>query len=153
MPEVTISDQQREEFYRLFPKLRVTEHKFTSIEDTSYNCVAWAAGDNVTWWDPDPRYQKYYYWPIELRIGPLEPYLQAFYHLGYEVCENDFLKEGFEKIAIYTKEQAFKHATRQLSSGMWTSKCGETFDLIHVIDALTNDDYGIVTIIMKRPCN
>src|SRR5207244_363796 len=37
----------------LFPGLRGTSYRITSPPDSAYNCVAWAAGDQASWWWPD----------------------------------------------------------------------------------------------------
>jgi hypothetical protein len=38
----------------LFPNLRADPYAVTSPASTVYNCIAWAAGDNTRWWEPDP---------------------------------------------------------------------------------------------------
>ena len=77
---------------------------------------------------------------------------QAFRTLGYEVCENERLETGFEKIAIYAEiDGELKHAARQLESGRWTSKLGGWEDIEHsTLAALEGKEYGRVMRLMKR---
>jgi hypothetical protein len=74
----------------------------------------------------------------------------VFRFLGYETCDSREYEPGFEKIAIYVKESSGEHVARQLSSGLWTSKCGDYEDITHTLDALENSDYGTVAVLMKR---
>ena len=61
-------------------------------------------------------------------------------------------EEGYRRIALYVKEGTTKctHASRELSSGKWTSKLGEFQDIRHgspfSIEGLV---YGRVYCIMK----
>jgi hypothetical protein len=154
MDSISIPDDMREEFYRLFPKLRGSPHCFTSAEDSGYNCVAWAMGDKGRNWDP--LNGSRYYWPLDSGDNSLDAYIRAFRTQGFESCLDAALEEGVEKIAIYTVNEQhtarclFKHVARQLPSGKWTSKCGETFDLSHRLEALEGDKYGKATHFMKR---
>lgn len=127
-------------------------YSVTSPETPEYNCIAWAAWDNETWWWPDA--QHLYYWPPEIpRTETLEAFVKAFEIFGYTVCNNVTNEEGFEKIAIYIDSHGKPtHAARQLSSGNWTSKLGSLEDIEHkTLGVLTGFSYGIVGIIMKRP--
>ncbi|RMH08652.1 MAG: hypothetical protein D6704_02725 [Nitrospirae bacterium] len=47
------------ELEEVFPRLCETRYEITSPQDTSYNCIAWAAGDVGRWWWPAPQA----YWP------------------------------------------------------------------------------------------
>ena len=48
--------------------------------------------------------------------------------IGYEVCNDGTLEEGYRKIALYGTKDNITHAARQLVSdkerGKWTSKLG-----------------------------
>lgn len=138
---------------RDFPNLASSEYKLTSPDTIDYNCVAWAAEDDQTWWWPDA--QNTHYWPPGVpREETLEAFKQAFQTIGYQVCEGDALEEGFQKIAIYTDSNNVpKHVARQLSSGKWTSKLGSDEDIEHVnLQGLAGQPgYGEVTCFMKRP--
>jgi hypothetical protein len=70
--------------------------------------------------------------------------------MRYERCEDATLEEGFEKVALYTKDSVPTHMYRQLENGEWTSKCGQREDIAHQFEDLDGDLYGAVTLIMKR---
>ena len=135
---------------RIFPELARTSYDVTSPKDTNYNCIAWAANDNSSWWWPDPFNQ--YYWPENIpRELSLRAFIGAYSVLGYSVCDNGELEEGFEKIAIFENISGPSHATRQFPDGSWTSKLGTYEDIKHVIDALEGVEYGKIVQFLKRP--
>jgi hypothetical protein len=72
--------------------------------------------------------------------------------LGYQVCEDSAVENGFEKIAIYADMASEPtHAARQLPNGKWTSKFGDFEDVRHVNpDCLEGPLYGKVAVFMKR---
>lgn len=112
-----------------FPGLAHESHRITSPRDPRYNCIAWAAGDTTRWWWPDPFGQSY--WPADVqREETLEAFIQAYVKLGYLPCDNGTYEPGCEKIVIYTQGKP-THAARQLTSGQWTSKLGQSFDIEH----------------------
>jgi hypothetical protein len=133
----------------LFPNLGQDNYQLTSPRDRGYNCVAWAAGQSNQWWEPDQFNQ--YYWPRGIpREYSLEAYEFAYAQLGYEKCQTHCVEDGFEKIAIFTKDGVPTHAARQLESGKWTSKLGRDVDLEHGLHALSGIEYGQVALILKR---
>lgn len=138
---------------RDFPNLIVYGYKLTSPDTIDYNCAAWAAEDNQAWWWPDA--QNQHYWPPDVpREETLEAFRRAYQTLGYEVCQNYVLEEGFKKIAIYVNSsQMPTHVARQLPDGKWTSKLGQDEDIEHNnLEGLTGQPgYGEVACIMKRP--
>jgi hypothetical protein len=133
---------------RNFPRLSAVNHRVTSPNSTSYNCVAWAAGDTEHWWQPGA------FWPIaspaaDFGIGVL---VLAFSAMGFESCEDETFEAGFEKVALYGHHAFFTHAARQLPSGKWTSKLGKAEDIEHDSpDVVAGGLYGEVVEIMKRP--
>lgn len=133
-----------------FPKLRDGGYTITSPATVDYNCVAWAASDIEAWWWPDPL--DIGYWPAGVRRAEtLKAFMEAFATLGFTPCDSAEYEEGFEKVAIYVNTNSTpKHAARQLSSGLWTSKLGKLQDIEHDIDGVSGDQYGSVAIIMKR---
>ena len=122
-----------------FPNLKPEEYGKESPESPHYNCIAFAAGVTNRWWwprlpkgprGPAPRYA----WPLGAPTEPnVEAFVKAFETLGYSVCDNGDLEEGFEKIAIYDHLANAKefHASRQLDNGWWISKFGPYKDLEH----------------------
>jgi len=121
----------------------------TSPEDDRYNCVAWAAGDTSRWWWPvaSPAY-----WPQNVpRCEDLEAFEKAFEKIGYSSCSTQEYELGAEKVAIYAKEGKPTHAARQLDTGHWTSKIGESIDIQHhTLSGLEGECYGSVALILSR---
>lgn len=138
-----------------FPNLTNNNHNVTSPKTRSYNCIAWAAGDDERWWWPDPF--KTSYWPPGTNRGEsLQDFMDAYSQLGYVRCSNGTLEVGLEKIAIFatTSAEGYKpaHAARQLESGCWTSKIGEEEDISHTnVRDVECSEYGQVVVFMSRP--
>ncbi len=135
-----------------FPNLKNTGFKITSPRTIEYNCIAWAAEDQESWWWPDQN--KQYYWPPDVpREENIEAFIKAFEILGYRVCQDIKFEKGFIKIAIYAEPNGKPtHAARQLESGKWTSKLGGFEDIEHNdIEGVSGGLYGSVSIIMKKP--
>ena len=112
-----------------FPRLVRRNHRVTSAETDTYNCIAWAAGDTTRWWWP-----RTGYWPAGTPDDPLDvgSFIAAYASLGYVVCADGALEEGFEKIAIFVHPNGFPtHAALQLETGYWTSKLGTWEDIEH----------------------
>jgi hypothetical protein len=141
-----------------FPGLAVDPgFEVTSPSDTRYNCIAWAADDTSRWWWPvpgQPVTRAGSYWPPGIQpTGTLADFRAAFETLGYQVCADASLEEGFEKVAIYVDAAAEPtHAARQLPDGSWTSKLGRAPDITHTdLDGVGGTDgYGRVALIMRR---
>ncbi len=130
-----------------------------TIEITSpcakdYNCIAWAAEDNVKWWWPNSFGLSY--WPFyPAGDTSLENFINAYTALGYERCEDECLESGFKKIALYVDgANEVTHAARQLENGDWTSKLGELYDIQHpfirVWEDIRHGDYFFNTRIYGR---
>lgn len=135
---------------KIFPKLNSTNYEITSPNDPFYNCIAWAAGDETRWWEPDGG--KYNHWPNDVpREYSVAAFIAVFSQLGYVVCQNVKLERGFGKVAIFTKSEKPKHMARQLENGSWTSKCGKAEDISHELEGLEGEENGKVTVILKRP--
>lgn len=140
-----------QEIEGLFPRLATERYRMASPRTPRYNCIAWAAGDDTAWWEPDP--MDLYYWPDAVpRQLTLEAYTRAFRTLGYTPCDTAEFEPGFEKIAIYVDNNGTPtHAARQLPNGRWTSKLGNLEDIEHTtLEGLTGAVYGSVGLILKR---
>ena len=137
----------RSDLERFFPSLRDAEYEITSPEDDGYNCIAWAAGDIERWWWPHPDA----YWPHASLEVSVDAFVRAFAEFGYSPCDCADLETGWEKVAIYAEANKPTHMARQLSTGRWTSKCGENNDITHGLGDLAGDTYGEVVAILKRP--
>ena len=135
----------------LFPKLNDTGYEVTSPAQRGYNCIAWAAGDDSRWWEPDSFGQ--YYWPKGLpRMYAVATYAEAFRSLGFEACNDATYEVGNEKVAIFADLDGNPtHAARQLDDGTWTSKLGQLEDIKHVeLDHVSGRAYGNPVLILRR---
>ena len=131
-----------------FPNTKISPFILTSPKTGSYNCIAWAYGDDTKWYWPTNNY----FWPEDIPFSvELDSFVKLFEKIGYKQCENEDLEEEFEKIAIYVDAQNEpKHAARQLLDGLWTSKLGTSVDVSHTIFAMEGGYYGDVAVFMKR---
>ncbi len=134
-----------------FPGLVSQNFIGTSPVDSSYNCVAWAAGvTDVPWWP----FEWPYHWPPE---APLEETISAFVAayatLRYVECDEADFEDGIEKVAIYgDAQQVPTHVARQLPDGRWTSKLGDLKDIEHsTLEDLAGGLYGTPVTFMRRP--
>jgi len=145
-----VNDEDKTEIETLFPRLSIGDYEITSPKSSEYNCIAWVVGDTERWWWPDEMYQ--YYWPETiLRKDTMDAFIAAYETLGFEVCTNGHLENGFEKIAIYVNSSGNPtHAARQLPNGEWTSKLGNIEDIKHSLEGLEGSNYGKVTSFLKR---
>lgn len=133
-----------------FPALGSHNCAVTSPATPDYNCIAWAAGDESRWWDPDPM-RQYYLPRLAPRVRTLDAYERAFAGLGYSPCISIAVESGLEKVAIFAAGDRPLHAARQLLDGMWTSKLGQEVDVRHELKAIEGQDYGVVARILARP--
>jgi hypothetical protein len=129
---------------QVFPGLSGSGYQLTSPEDDHYNCIAWAAGDTGHWWWPDePDRPDSAHWPVGVpRVETLDAFREAFVTPGYTVCEDEQPEPGYEKIALFARFGAPKHAARQLPTGRWTSKLGPMQDIEHALHDLSGQLYG-----------
>lgn len=131
----------------IFPKLARGSFRITSPQDPAYNCVAWAAGENGSWWD-----HLYGYWPENVkRDGSIAAYVELFVWLGFEPCETSEYEPGFGKIAVFGNGGQFTHVASQLPSGLWTSKLGSLEDIEHPdLASVSIPDYGQPVRFLRR---
>jgi hypothetical protein len=76
----------------------------------------------------------------------------AFEHLGYELCTNGDLEDGYLKIALYVDNNgAWSHVARQELNGEWSSKLGDEEDIRHKAPhCFGNSIYGNVAYFMRK---
>lgn len=134
------------------PALAADGYHITSPATSEYNCIAWAAGDTDGWWWPTPAPDLSYWPPGVPRERTLSRFVEAYQTLGYEPCQNAQAEADYEKLALYVNDRGLPtHAARQLPSGEWTSKLGESEDIRHTtLDGLTSNVYGSVAAVLKR---
>ena len=136
---------------RLFPHLRGAPYEVTSPAQPNYNCIAWAAGDESRWWEPDSF--GLYYWPEGApRQYTLKAYIEALRRIGFGVCEDSTVEPGWEKVAIFVGADGMPtHAARQLTDGTWTSKLGKLEDIKHPqLNDVSGTCYGEPVAILRR---
>jgi hypothetical protein len=136
---------------QIFPQLTGTAYQVTSPATPGYNCIAWAAGDESRWWEPDTF--GLYHWPAGVpRLYTLDAFVEAFRQLGFEKCSDGSYQPGWEKVVIFTKaERVPTHMCRQLQDGGWTSKLGKLEDITHRdVSHLSGQSYGTPTVFMRR---
>lgn len=136
-----------------FPRIAAEGYNKTSCKTDSYNCIAWAAGDESRWWwpmgnGPDGRAA---HWPKGAPTNlTLKAFCIAFKTLGYDTCKDDCLEEGFEKVAIYAIGVKPTHAARQLADGNWTHKIGRNIDMVASLSAVEQGIYGEAVRYLRR---
>lgn len=134
-----------------------------SPQDRGYNCIAWAMGFDDRWVDYILNSPKKW-WPQ----GVAQDYrpkslVEAFEAVGFELCEDDADVEGYDKVALYkvspfydplSREEVsegWSHAARVISSGLYHSKVGESFDIYHSGgDVFDGSSYGKIFQYMRR---
>lgn len=152
-------------------KLDWVEKKFPNIcknyrhkdGPAGYNCVAFAADDTLRWWWPAN--ELGYYWPPNVPVQEdLPSFIACFKSLNYEECGlNEFLENGFEKVAIYVDGNNIpKHVAKQFvyDNGYWRSKLADADCISHTLGGLSGlfngmqyANYGNVAIILRRKAN
>ena len=133
-----------------FPNSTSLNFGITSPEDNSYNCIAWACGiKNYKFW---PDCEEYgYFWPKNItNKHDINSFIEFFKIYGFNTCFDGKYEHGFEKIAIYAKNEQVTHASRQINQRQWTSKIGDSHDVGHTLDALDGGMYGNIIEYMKR---
>jgi hypothetical protein len=130
------------------PRLAADNHRETSPASWQYNCIAWAAGVMDAWWWPAPGR----YWPPDVPCEEsVAAFVAAFAKLGYARGASPILESGVEKVALYALGNTPTHASRQLPSGLWTSKLGPAIDIEHATpEAVAGGVYGEVIVILSR---
>jgi hypothetical protein len=146
------SDPDEQWAANVFPQL-IGNGRKTSDKTIQYNCLAWALGIDWGWFD-EAKGMAGYYWPPgiprEWSVGAIR---RIFVRHGYtEETTDSSLEPGIDKVAFYSDESGeLTHFARQLTDGKWTSKLGLQIDIEHTnLECLQGDDYGAVTLILKR---
>ena len=134
----------------IFPNSEEEPFIKTSEATHTYNCVAWALGDNTRfYW---PKAGPEYYWPKDIPLETtIEAFILLFESVGYSLCKTPDFEEGFEKIAIYIDEDEIPtHVAKPLNNQLWTSKLGQLEDVSHTFFTLSEGLYGEAAYFMKR---
>lgn len=142
---------QLPELEEQFPGLSGTQYDVVSPQTPNYNCIAWAASESFRWWWPDAF--NLYFWPAGIqRINTIDAFIAAFVGLGYQLCANADHEDGFEKVAIFVGADGLvSHMARELPDGRWTSKLGNSYDIIHVTLAhIEGERYGVFHCALRK---
>lgn len=134
------------------PLLTKANHVVTSKKTYEYNCIGWAAGEDDRWWWPIGEPPVFYWPPGVSKALTAQSFIDAFGTLGYKICANAELEDGFEKVALYlTKEGVPTHMARQLDDGRWASKLGPQWDIEHKTPAaVAGKAYGSAQVFLAR---
>ena len=132
----------------------------SSVENSTYNCIAWALGARRNWWEPHREGnipQGLGDWPEGLphdrEPGTLR---ELFRREGFVDCEDGSLDPALVKIALYWVQDdvgsyIWTHAARQLKTGLWTSKLGSSYEVTHRSTGdLEGELYGAVYAYMAK---
>jgi hypothetical protein len=134
------------------PTLRGTGYTLSSEATSDYNCIGWAAGDDQNWWWPIE--DDDVVWPVGVPFeATVEAFKLAFATLGYEPCDDGSLEYGYEKVAIYFRDdiKRVQHMARQKDDGRWLSKLGHIDDITHRrVTDVAAPVYGKVVAFLKR---
>lgn len=124
--------------------------KLTSPATYDYNCIAFAMGVDDRWVDCAD--MPWHWWPQSLaRDRTPDGLVAAFGFLGFETCGlDDSMEAGFEKVALYAKNDEWTHAARVVDPGVYHSKFGASFDGRHSGGDVLAAQYGHVYQIMRR---
>lgn len=136
------------------PNLNPQNSRITSPATHRYNCIAWAANCTTQrWW---PFGGKEFWPPGAPRKETLAAFQAAFRTLGYEECQDGYLEDNYEKIALFAQmndvgDLVPTHAARQLPNGRWTSKLGDYQDIEHInVGDVDCPEYGTAVQFMRR---
>ncbi len=135
------------------PNLNDTNGALKSSRDTTYNCIAFAIGDEESWWWPSEEG----YWPdnVPLEVS-VQAFIEAFGTRGYVPCLDSSLEPEFEKVALYGRialdgNLRPTHAAKQLPDGRWASKLGPLEDVEHfTLEAVSCPTYGAPVCYLRR---
>lgn len=138
------------ELVDLFPGLGTGAFEKTSNQTPRYNCVAWALGEDETFYFP--RRQAPYHWPRNIPFSWDVDAIRALFRArGFEEHDSDDLEDGFDYVAVYADDDGLKHVARRVAAG-WTSKLGRDEDIFHErLDQLEGEEYGAVVVLLRRP--
>ena len=123
-----------------------------------YNCIGFAIGYEDIWVAPSQRRSiPWFWWPDTVPFDDQpESLVDTFHYFGFEVCPDDDPEEGYDKVALYSKDGHWKHAARIIGENLYHSKLGEAYDILHrggdVLDRATKaeDSYGVPFLFMRR---
>lgn len=134
-----------------YPNLQQEGYNQESSATPAYNCIAWAVGDDTSWWWPKLSNRSVSYWPAGCpNEETINSFQLMFRSLGYTECLTDDVEHGYEKIVLYALNGIPTHAARQDVDGKWLSKIGQYIDIRHTLRGLEGPRYGQVVKYFKK---
>lgn len=136
---------------REFRRLSYEGFEIVGEPSKRYNCIAYAAGDTTNPWS----HHEDDYWPeYATRSADIQSLVAVFAGLGFVQCEDSSLEKGYEKVALFEKQEEWMHAALQTPNGRWRSKMGQGPVIEHrTPESLSGGMYGNPTIYMRRALN
>lgn len=143
----------------VFPDLKNdVNFEILSPRTPKYNCIAWAMQFEDRWVSIFD--YPGYWWPdgVEKTMSP-SALIHAFEAVGFTLCNNSNLEDGFDKVVLYKKEgnEEWTHAARIVSETTEHSKFGQSWDGTHSHEVLCktgvgyeDSSYGVPYAFMKR---
>ena len=114
-----------------------------------FNCVSFTLGIYDSWMWTNEKSWPYQKIPRDSGINGFRKLYELY---GYVDCDTSDFEEGYDKIALYSKNGKATHACKQFSD-MWRSKLGPSVIIEHKLEWLCGDgedEYGNIEFIMKR---
>lgn len=132
-----------------FPLLIGKQYEL-SDENFTYNCLAYALGDESNWWEP-PK-QSGQYWPPGYPDDTTLPTVEAIIRChGFTVQVDIAITPETDAIAIYGAGNEWTHFAKCVN-GRWCSKLGDGHDVVDIrLEDLEGAIYGKVMKILCRP--
>jgi len=135
------------ELAQWFPRLQVNGFRVLAPPSSDYNNWAAAVGDRGRWWWPN----EPGFWPGGApRDLTIHGFRETFELLGFRECTHPALEAGVDKLCIFSKGQEPTHAARQTREGLWRSKLGRTYEILHDLHALEGQAYGEPSLVLCR---
>lgn len=145
------TQQNRECLINFFPNLGSDDKfKVNSPLTDVYNCIAFAMGLTDRWVDIFA-YPGHWWPPIEERSENKDSLVKAFEYMGFEICDNADVEDGYDKVVLFCKDEKWTHAARIVANGVEHSKFGKGWDAFHGGNNIFHgSDYGDEYAYMKR---
>jgi hypothetical protein len=119
-----------------FPNINSSNTVVVNERVPTYNCIAWSLGIGGWKW-PQP--------------DNIQGFIDLFYIWGFVKCDNGELEPGIEKICLYCYHDEPKHAARQLTNGLWSSKLGSEELIVHDgLFVVEGEFYGYPTLFFSK---
>lgn len=145
--------ENREFLMGAFPNLRNDSNFIVNSPNTAvYNCIAFAMRLQDRWVDHNISCPGHWWPPISDCSMKKESLVRAFEYLGFTVCANADMEEGFDKVVLFCDDNDnWTHAARIVAKGIEHSKFGQKWDAFHSgNDIFIGSCYGHEFAYMKR---